>query len=1199
MNDLHFIQEYKPIAINFKDFSSKQINITYNFPLFCTISKMLQTNQEKGFTSVMIEDVKGEQMLGFVYQQAAEILARLSPSLFPLTVIVFKGVFKTLPSKQRFLEIHHIILDNFTFINSSAIGGHEYCEIQSFLDLYYGVSSEPNEYLLWGNLIHDYLAELFGELNSWKMIKKISKMSILRAFEIALAHNWQYLAVLGKSENEIREEFLQNFAVNEWEFLQTHFQEYRKKYNSFEVFCEKFVQSPVIGLQGRIDRLILDNQNHQCTIIETKTGRSKRSSQLIAYYQGLTYGVILNDLFNWRISEILIEYPRHPPSERFAFYPVCQKKAESKDINRNKKDENTKENDFSLYETPDFLRIIQIRNKIWSFLNGLAPKKIPDTPCAQCNSKSKCVNYRWLFPEKFYPQSTSAITPDKNPSLTNYIRQEILDDLIRQNLNLGNISRSLKQCLRFYLEWFYYFIDQEFLMQKHIRLESFNNISIQEEKGLAIGGLKLKLNNIGKFPTERQENENGSAQYMFEMYFTHQIESQNSRFRAGDYVVITPETLNKYKIGGLSGILVEITANSLIVSTIESFTKFGSNYNEQVYRIDFSVSNYHLWQYKGAIDQFLQAALQPAYPHHSLLRDILLNQQFPRSIPKKLDQIYKNSKLNQLSNESSDSRSIISLNESQEEAVKCALQAKRLALIQGPPGTGKTTVIVEIIHRYLSSLTLSSQDSQSHNSGMSGTTEKRRKGTLNRFIQTKNRYVPPRIPILLCAYTNKAVDTVVEKLVQSYPKIKCIRVGNVHSSSSTVVKSYNLEVLSTVKKKIQTSSGEKEQFTVDPLKVRMLLESADVIATTTIKAGTLLLQPYSFVLTIIDEAGQVVEPGVLIPLLKGKKGILVGDHQQLPPITHFSPDIEEKNLQILQNSSIREKLNFDWSNGINRSLFERLIPQFKGTNNFSLLKIQYRMHKTISQFISQTFYQGELIPGEIEGRNIGEISWLDIFTKYYEKFDLEEIKTRLKSPVNQLIWASEQSMIFLDTADLQAFDSSKINSKNIASSKFNTTEVKIIASITKAFLDLLQISNFSQEVIQEIFSNLGIISPYRAHNAKIIKMIKKTEIFEHISVDTVDRFQGNEKEVIIYSFVDSCPEHIISSLTADYRRLNVAISRARSKIIFIGDSTTLTTISTEISPQTAKIKSIISQLIVHVKKNGGYWLMQPNDYYLN
>ena len=114
------------------------------------------------------------------------------------------------------------------------------------------------------------------------------------------------------------------------------------------------MQSPVIGLQGRIDRLILDNQNHQCTIIETKTGRSKRSSQLIAYYQGLTYGVILNDLFNWRISEILIEYPRHPPSERFAFYPVCQKKAESKDVNRNKKDENTKENDFSLYETPDF-----------------------------------------------------------------------------------------------------------------------------------------------------------------------------------------------------------------------------------------------------------------------------------------------------------------------------------------------------------------------------------------------------------------------------------------------------------------------------------------------------------------------------------------------------------------------------------------------------------------------------------------------------------------------------------------------------------------------------------------------------------------------------------------------------------------------------------------------------------------------------
>ncbi|WP_457558983.1 AAA domain-containing protein [Candidatus Harpocratesius sp.] len=1183
MNDLHFIQEYKPISVAFHDYEDKngnkegEMQITYEKPLFCSISKILQINKEKEFTTVLLVDTNGKEIFAFVYKDIAKILAELPKSFFPITVVIIKGIFKILPSGQRYLEIHHVILDNFTYINSSWIGGYEYCEIQSFLDLYFNVASEANEYMMWGNLIHDYLAILFPKLKSSNNFRIPTKQDIISAFQIAVSQNWQYFVILGKLEKNIINEFYENFLENELEFIRTHLQDYQKKYSRFDIFCEKFVQSPVIGLQGRIDRFILDLKQERCTIIETKTGRSKRASQMIAYYQGLTYGAILQDLYQWNIEEILIEYPRHPPNERFSHYS----------LNPSNKNKEIASKRAIALQSPDFLRILKIRNKLWSFLVGITPLKKPDTPCAQCSAKKKCKIYLNLYKDKFYQLGLKSGTS---------ANEQTINDIIFQTSSISeSTSKKDLKLIRFYADWFQFLIDHEFLAVKRDMLKSFNEIEIQEEKGVAIGGLTLLFNDC--LPSNSKNLVNQSFQYQFSKPAANS--NQKTRFRPGDYILITPQTLNKYKVGSISGIITEINSEIIIVQTSQTLEKFGKDFKKQKYRIDFSFSNYHIWQYKQALDIFIRASFNPEQSHEQIFKDLLLFKEYPKLI-KNIPSISELEKEKKEKNEIKNK-----LNQSQIQAINSALQAKRLALIQGPPGTGKTTVVIEIIHYFLK--IYRSNHLQNKN------LPKNRVNALDRFIKTRKRYIPPKIPVLICAFTNKAVDILVEKLIRRYPKIKCIRIGNVHGSNSKIVKSHNLEILCTYKKKIQ---NQNEILAVDPLKARLLLENVDVIATTTTMAGSLLLEPYYFAMVILDEAGQILEPGAIIPLLKGEKGVLVGDHQQLPPITQYrilNYDKSLINLDSLINNPLFAKLNFDYQSGLNKTLFKRLLPRFQKTSNFTLLQSQYRMHKTISQFISHTFYEDKLIPGTINGKNIGDFTWLDFLFRFFPNTtQIDEIFLTI-SNLGKFVWNSSNSMIFLDTKKLKGYDSSNNHLGTGNESKYNTTEIATIKVIIKELISALHDSNLKQIAINEILENIGIISAFRAHNAKISEMINKFQkkirnqqteeiqmsnkniSFNNITVDTVDRFQGNEREVIIYSFVDSRPDWELSSLNSDFHRLNVAISRARTKIIFIGDSATLCSNSSNNSPQTKKIKSIHTQLLLHIKNSNGYWLLSPFD----
>ena len=1193
MNDISFIQEYKPIFI---EFSTIPEEIEYNHPAICQISKILQYNAEKGFITALVSDSVGKEILGFFYGETAYLISQVPDSLVPLFIMILKGKRKQMSGDRYFLEIHHVILDNFTYINSSAIGGHEYCETQSFLDLFFNPYDEVNIYMFWGTLIHDYLALVFsdpkigvsgstGSTGSASFIP--SKNDILSSFQEALVQNWDSLVVLGLNQSNIMAEFRSNFLDNEIRFILEHLVELKKAYGSFSISCEKFIKSPVLGLQGRVDRFVLDKSQTHFTMIETKTGRSKRSSQAIAFYQSIAYVAILQDLYGWQLDKILIEYPRHPPAERCSEYIVGTTKSDN--VNNTgdialETSESTQVISPNLISTPEFLKILSIRNKLWGFLHGIPPKSesTDGASCGRCSAKNACDFYKVLYPNLF---NSNFLLDQKNSPDRETREPKKESSELSLFFQKDAKSRALLKQIVTYDTWFRMLLDKELEAGKYREWERFGNLEIQEGKGWTLGNLR-----ISRDLTEAVEL-SANQKYIYHFTKTGENLSPNLRLRAGDYILLSPQTMNKFQIGGITGILTQITSEIVEVETQEPLESLVPSYGQVPFRIDLSSSSYMLRIQKETLDKFLRFSLSSNYATAHRLREILFFQEFPRLNPAG---IYSFSS-------SSDDSLYKHLDESQQKAIEMVLRSNDLTLIQGPPGTGKTTLIVAIIQEYLGFLR-----SGSHQQSTS----------LDRYLVSSKNYLPPKLPILVCAFTNKAVDNIIVKLAEKHPNIKCLRIGNPHASTSDSVRQRNLEFLSLTDKKL--ANGKIVQG-VDSLKARILLEKVDVIATTTTMAAGMLLSKFQFHLVIIDEAGQVVEPAALSALVKGDKFLLVGDHQQLPPINQGTPQEISALVSEFDSSDVYKKFGFSLERGLEKTLFERLVEKYLLTQNYILLTYQYRMNERISTFISNSFYEGKLIPGNIGGKDVGQQTLSDFYSRYGIKFQKDRsIRTWVQ------VWNPKSPMVFIDTHLLDSPDSSIDKEGAIGDSKFNRTEVGLIGHILQEFIDLLGDSIITETNLEKILSQIGIISGFRAQNAQISEKVRDildtslsptlkkmfpasdstdsadsidaTNLSSHLVVDTVDRFQGGEREIILYSMVDSNSKAILSPLNEDPRRLNVAISRAKKKIVFVGNSLTLTTVNGYDSPSTIRAKKIYQELITYIQNLGGYISVDPQKF---
>jgi superfamily I DNA and/or RNA helicase len=292
------------------------------------------------------------------------------------------------------------------------------------------------------------------------------------------------------------------------------------------------------------------------------------------------------------------------------------------------------------------------------------------------------------------------------------------------------------------------------------------------------------------------------------------------------------------------------------------------------------------------------------------------------------------------------------------------------------------------------------------------------------------------------------------------------------------------------------------------------------------------------------------------------------------------------------------------------------------------------MNKVISDFASESFYDGNLSPAKpIEGGiDIGQKNLKDFFDNLKISF-YQEIETRTKQRKKNMFedifhftFNPNKSMIFLDTKSLKAFDSSTEGQFDDLSSKFNEIEAEFLSMILVFFINYVNYSIQSanlkdaEEVFITVLKNIGIITPYRAQvrliRNKIGEKFKNNLsllqlITNNLVIDTVDRFQGNEAEIIIISIVDSNSDRKLGELYNEIKRLNVSITRAKTKLILLGNSEmfepkyTLSRIGKKGQKQTDLLyfmkktnskydsvkkpaEKILSDLVKYIKKREGY-----------
>lgn len=377
--------------------------------------------------------------------------------------------------------------------------------------------------------------------------------------------------------------------------------------------------------------------------------------------------------------------------------------------------------------------------------------------------------------------------------------------------------------------------------------------------------------------------------------------------------------------------------------------------------------------------------------------------------------------------------------------------------------------------------------------------------------------------VLVCAQSNTAVDWISEKLVDR--GIPVLRIGNPTRVNDKML-SFTYErrfeshpdytELWGIRKAIretQQALRKRSGADRDSLRNRLfrlrgraveielqidaaLFDEARVVACTLVGAANRVLTNHHFTTLFIDEAAQALEAACWIAIGKADRVIFAGDHQQLPPT-----------IKCIEAER----------GGLGHTLMEKVADRWPET--VSLLTIQYRMHEAIMRFSSDWFYDGRLKAApEVSHRGI--LQW--------------------DSPIT-----------WIDTAELEVTE--ELNAET--QSRINRPEAELLIAQLKAYIEKI-----TKERILEERIDFGLISPYKAQVYYLRSLVRRDSFFKPLrsllTIHTVDGFQGQERDVILISLVRANAEGKIGFLN-DLRRMNVAMTRARMKLIILGDSSTL------------------------------------------
>lgn len=354
-----------------------------------------------------------------------------------------------------------------------------------------------------------------------------------------------------------------------------------------------------------------------------------------------------------------------------------------------------------------------------------------------------------------------------------------------------------------------------------------------------------------------------------------------------------------------------------------------------------------------------------------------------------------------------------------------------------------------------------------------------------------------------------------------------------------------------------------------------LIQCVKIIGATCIGANTTpSFKNAEYDVAIVDEAGQITLHDLLVPLVKAKKIILIGDHLQLPPsnANDFCKYISDNNLLEFENID-DENERAEYYDNLNKiysvSLFERLFLDESFENNKIMLDTQFRMHPVIAEFISKNFYDGAYKSGvSAESRRL-EIAGFD------------------------------KPMYFIDTAS----SPNRFEDKNIDTTKHsNKFEAEICAEYISRII--VAIENGDYEMPKKCLKNkegnydIGIITAYSDQIEPIRQGIARKlskyydaeqidAVLSKFTVNTLDSFQGRDNQIVFYSFVRSNEENKIGFLD-ELRRINVMMTRAKSLLVMVGDSKTLTNSKARAVHSGQKVGKFYYDLIKYCQENNGY-----------
>jgi superfamily I DNA and/or RNA helicase len=380
--------------------------------------------------------------------------------------------------------------------------------------------------------------------------------------------------------------------------------------------------------------------------------------------------------------------------------------------------------------------------------------------------------------------------------------------------------------------------------------------------------------------------------------------------------------------------------------------------------------------------------------------------------------------------------------------------------------------------------------------------------------------------VLVCAPSNAAVDLLADKL--SEQELRVLRIGHpARVTEQSLSKTLDAKIaaheyykdLKNLRKRIgqlrdmafkykrnygysekaqrrmllqEAKAAKADADVLEFYIINDLLQNSDVITCTLVGSSHPLLKGKRYASVFIDEAAQALEPACWIPLLRAERVIFAGDHCQLPPTI--------KSLEAAKD-------------GLSKTLFEKCIQRQPKTA--SMLQVQYRMHQDIMQFSSKYFYHDELIAHD--------------------------------SVREKVLFPESLPLEFIDTAGCGFGEEQDEETL----SRYNEEEAQLL---------LRQLERLVSREVDEWNFTVGIITPYRAQVDRLKKKLESSFILQPLSslitINTVDAFQGQERDVIAISLVRSNDKSEVGFL-GDIRRINVAMTRAKMKLILIGDSATL------------------------------------------